>query len=104
MSGWVVVVGLGGLIFAFAAIGLEVVSGNYANSPVPGWARWTPLAWPQFARVAWWIAVAIAAAGFRWSLHHLGFRPSRVVTVITVGPFLAFAAGIAVGADWATWH
>jgi len=29
---------------------------------------------------------------------------SRVVTVCTVVPFLAFAAGIGAGADWSTWH
>lgn len=94
-------VGLGGLAFNAGAVILEVISGQYANSAVPGWARWVPLAWPQPLRVLWWLAVA---AGFRWSLQRIGLRPSRVVTVCTVVPFLAFAAGIGLGADWATWH
>lgn len=103
-SGWVLMVGLGGLAFTVGAVILEVISGQNANSAVPGWARWVPLAWPQPLRVAWWLAVAAGAAGFRWSLQRLGLRPSRVVTVCTVVPFLVFAAGVGVGADWATWH
>ncbi len=101
---WVLVIGLGGLAFAAAAVILEMISGQFANTAVPGWARWAPLAWPQPLRVAWWLAVAAGAAGFRWSLHRIGLRPSRIVTVCTVVPFLAFAAGIGAGADWATWH
>jgi hypothetical protein len=103
-AGWVLVLGLGGLVLPFAALALEVVSGTYANSSVPDWAEWVPLAWPQPLRVAWWLTVAAAAFGFRWSLARLELRPSRVVTVLTVAPFVAFATGIAVGADWATWH
>jgi len=100
----VLLIGLGGLAFTAGAVILEVISGQYANSAVPGWARWVPLAWPQPLRVAWWLAVAAGAGGFRWSLHRLGLRPSRVVTVFAVVPFLVFAAGIGVGADWAPWH
>lgn len=96
--------GLGGAPFTIGAVILEAISGQYANSPTPGWAHWVPLAWPQPLRVMWWLVVAAAASGFRWSLHHIGLRPNRVVTVCTVAPFLVFAAGIAVGADWATWH
>ena len=103
-SGWVLMLGLGGLVFTAGAVVLEVISGQYANSAVPGWARWVPLAWPQPLRVAWWLAVAAGAAGFRWSLHRIGLRPSRVVTAGTVVPFLVVAAGIGLGADWATWH
>ena len=102
--GWVLMVGSGGLAFAAGAVILEVISGQYANSAVPGWARWVPLAWPQPLRVAWWLVAAAGAAGFRWSLHRIGLRPNRVVTVCIVVPFLAFAAGIGAGADWATWH
>jgi hypothetical protein len=100
----VLLIGLGGLAFTAGAVVLEMISGQYANSGVPGWARWVPLAWPQPLRVAWWLAVAAGAGGFRWSLHRIGLRPSRVVAVGTVVPFLAFAAGIGAGADWATWH
>ncbi len=103
-SGWVLVAGLGGLVFTMGAVLLEVVSSSYANSAVPGWAHWVPLAWPQPLRVLWWLTVAAAAGGFRWSLGRVGLRPSRVVTALTVAPFVVFAAGIGAGADWATWH
>jgi hypothetical protein len=100
----VLVAGLGGLLFTIGAVILEVVSSSYANSAVPGWAHWVPLAWPQPLRVGWWLAVAAAAGGFRWSLGQLGMQPHRLVTALTAAPFVAFAAGIGAGADWATWH
>jgi hypothetical protein len=100
----VLIAGLGGLVFTMGAVALEVLSGGYANSEVPGWGEWVPLAWPQPLRVVWWLLVATAAASFRWSLSRVGVRPSRVVTLLSVAPFVAFAAGIAAGADWATWH
>jgi hypothetical protein len=31
--------GLGGLVLTLGAVILEVISGQYANSVVPGWAR-----------------------------------------------------------------
>lgn len=101
---WVIAVGLAGAPFTVGAVVLEMISGQYANSPVPGWGAWVPLAWPQPARVVWWLVVAAAASWFRWSLGRLGLGTSRIVTVGIVTPFLVFAAGIAVGADWATWH
>lgn len=103
-SGWVLLAGFGGLAFTTGAVIVEVVSSSYANSTVPGWAHWVPLAWPRPLRATWWLAVAAAAAGFRWSLGRVGLRPTRVATALTVGPFVMFAAGIGVGADWATWH
>jgi hypothetical protein len=103
-SSWVAVIGLTGLVVPFGAVALEVVSSSYANSSVPGWADWVPLAWPRSLRVVWWLTVAAAVFGFRWSLGRLGLRPNRVVTVLTVAPFVAFALGIAAGSDWSTWH
>ncbi|MGH9039975.1 MAG: hypothetical protein ACRDZ3_07080 [Acidimicrobiia bacterium] len=91
--------------FVLVAVGLEVVSGLNANSPVPAWAeKVAPLAWPQPARVAWWLVVAGAAAAFRLLLGRAGIPQRRFVLVVSVAPFLVFAAGVAVGADWATWH
>lgn len=101
---WLVVLGLIGAPFTIAAVVLEAISGQYANSSTPAWAHWVPLAWPQPLRVAWWLVVAAATAGFRWSLRHVGIRANRVVTACIVAPFLVFAAGVGVGADWATWH
>lgn len=95
---------LTGLVITMGAVTLEVVSSSYANSSVPGWAEWVPLAWPQALRVLWWLVVAASAGVFRWTLGRLGLHPNRLVTALTVAPFVAFAMGIAVGADWATWH
>lgn len=103
-SRWAPLAGLVESVFAMGAVALEVVSSSYANSAAPSWAHRVPLAWTQPPRVLWWLAVAAGAAGFRWSLGRLGLRTSRVVTALTVGPFVAFAAGVAIGADWATWH
>lgn len=91
--------------FVLVAVAFEVVGGLGANSPAPAWAeRVVPLAWPQPARVGWWLAVAGAAAAFRVLLGRAGFPQRRAVTVISVVPFLLFAFGVATGADWATWH
>jgi hypothetical protein len=86
-------------------VALEVVSGLNANSPVPAWAEQaTPLAWPQPARVAWWLTVAGAMYAFRFLLGRAGMPQRRLVVVLSVAPFVLFAAGVAAGADWATWH
>lgn len=60
-SGWVRMIGLGGLAFTAGAVILEVISGQYANSAVPGWARWVPS--PGRNRCGW-------RGGWRW-------RPGR---------------------------
>lgn len=91
--------------FVIWAVIAEIVAGASANSQVPAWAdKVFSLAWPQPVRVVWWLAVAAAALGFRIALHRLGARQRWLVTAIGVIPFVVFAAGIAVGADWATWH
>ncbi len=91
--------------FVLFAVALEVVSGLNANSPVPAWAEQVaPLAWPQPARVAWWLTVAGAMYGFRFLLGRAGMPQRRLVVVLSVAPFVLFAAGVAAGADWATWH
>jgi len=88
-----------------AAVALEVVGGTAANSTVPAWTRYVvPLAWPQPLRVVWWLVVAVAALGFRVALHRLGFRQRAATVAASVVPFVVFAAGVAVGADWSTWH
>lgn len=92
------------LLFVGAAVGLEVAAGGSANSAVPGWAHLVPLAWPPAARVLWWLAVAAAALTFRVGLRRVGIPTHRFADVFSVAPFLVFAAGIGMGADWATWH
>jgi len=87
------------------AIALEVLGGLGANSEVPAWAATiVPLAWPPVLRVAWWLLVAATAGAYRLLLAGAGLPQSRWVTVASVAPFVAFAAGIAAGAGWATWH
>lgn len=91
--------------FVLFAVALEVVSGLNANSPVPAWAdQVAPLAWPRPARVAWWLVVAAAMGAFRVLVGRAGIPQRRLVVVVSVAPFVLFAAGVAVGADWATWH
>jgi hypothetical protein len=88
-----------------AAVILEVVGGQNANSPHPAWAeRVVPLAWPQPLRVLWWVGIAGAAGTYRILLGRAGFPQRKAVTILLIVPFLLFAAGVATGADWATWH
>lgn len=96
---------IGTAAFVLLAVALEVASGTAAGSPVPGWAASTvPLAWPRPLRVVWWAVVAIAAAGHRWALGRLGLHPRRLVSVVVVAPFVAFALAVALGAEWSTFH
>lgn len=96
---------LAAAVFVLGAVALEVVGSAWANSPVPGWVSvLVPLAWPAPARVVWWLLVAGAAGAF-----HVGVARSRhggrpIVGWLTVAMFVAFAVGIALGAEWATWH
>lgn len=92
-------------LFVVGAVVLEALGGSAANSPAPEWAEGLmPITWSPPARVAWWLAVATAAGAYRILLGRAGAQPNRWVTVLTVAPFVTFAAGIALGADWATWH
>lgn len=91
--------------FVLAAVLLEVIGGQNANSPHPSWAeRVVPLAWSQPVRVLWWLLIAAAAAAYRVLLDRAGLPRRRVVTVVIVVPFVLFAAGVAAGAEWTTWH
>lgn len=103
-AGRVLLVGLACLVFVGVAVVAELTASLWANSEVPAWAELAPIAWPQAARVAWWASVAGAALIYRRSLARVGLPQHRSVTVLTVAPFVVFAAGVAIGADWATWH
>lgn len=93
------------LAFAFLAVALEFVGGQYSNSEVDGLAaRLHPLAWPQAARVVWWLAVAAAAGVYRYGEWRAGIRRSPIIIGLSVVPFVIFAAGIASGASFSTWH
>ncbi|MDP9386475.1 MAG: redoxin domain-containing protein [Actinomycetota bacterium] len=100
--GWIAVASL---VFVIAAMSAEVLASAASAGAVPAWASLlVPPSWPVPARVVWWLAVAGAALVFRLSLHSLGFRQRPTVVALSSVPFLVFAAGIAAGADWATWH
>lgn len=93
------------LAFVFLAVALELVGGQYSNSQVDGLAaRLHPLAWPQAARVVWWLAVAAAAGAYRYGEWRAGIRRSPIIIGLSVVPFVIFAVGIASGASFSTWH
>ncbi|MBW3562580.1 MAG: hypothetical protein KY437_08795 [Actinobacteria bacterium] len=96
---------LGAAGFVLAAVGLEVLGGGWANSPAPGWSSaLIPLGWPTPARVVWWLLVAAAAGTFHVGVARSGHGTHPVVGSLTVAMFVAFAVGIAFGAEWAAWH
>lgn len=91
--------------FVLAAVLLEMLTGAAANSPVPAWADGlVPLSWPPWARVLWWLAVAGAALAYRLAERRAGIRRRLLTVALTPLPFAVFAVGIALGAQWATWH
>ncbi len=95
----------GALAFVFFAVALELGAAQFANSRVPALAETlTPLAWPQAARALWWLAVAAAATVFRYGEWRAGVARSRLVVAASVVPFFVFALGVALGAEFATWH
>lgn len=98
--------GLGCAGFVLLAVVLEAVAGQAANSPEPGWAAGlVPLTWPQPLCVLWWLLVGAAAAGHRYSFARAGIVPHRSLPpLVYAAPFVLFAAGVAAGASWATWH
>lgn len=93
------------IAFVAVAVLLELLGGSFSNSPVPEVAeKVAPIAWPPAARVVWWLAVAAAAAGYRWAERRAGIRRHPLVVALSVAPFLAFAYGVGTGASWSTWH
>ncbi len=86
------------------AVVLELVAGGAANSPEPAYSGLFPLTWPQPLRVLWWLAIAAAAAGHRVLLVRAGMATGQVLPVVLALPFVVFAAGVASGASWSTWH
>lgn len=91
--------------FVLIAVLLELAGSAWANSPTPAWAgRLLPLSWPPAARVVWWLAVAVATGVVHIGAVRAGAKARPVIGVVTVGMFLGFAVGIALGAEWAIWH
>lgn len=95
---------LGGLL-ALIAVGLEVWGswGTGARTDPP--AAWLVASgWPTPVRIVWWSAATVGAFLANRGLAHVTGSPRRVATALAVLPFAAFTIGIAIGAEWATWH
>lgn len=91
--------------FVLLAVSLEVAGGQASNSENPEWVDGlVPLTWPQPVRVGWWLLVAAASAGHRYFLVRAGLGTGRWLGGLLATPFVLFAAGIAAGSSWSTWH
>lgn len=104
--GRVVTAAIGLALFVIGAVILEMMAGaaapaNFETSWVD---RLVPLTWPQPGRVLWWLVIAGAAATHRYLLDRLAGRCRWWLPMLYGAPFVAFAAGIAAGAQWATFH
>lgn len=95
---------VGGAI-AFVAVALEVWGSWGTGVDVTPPRSWfVPSGWPVALRVTWWLAAAVGVYLANRGLARSTGRSRHVITALTVVPFVAFAVGIAVGAEWATWH
>jgi hypothetical protein len=96
---------LWGAGFTLLAVALEFLGSIVGDSPSTGYPGWlVPIAWPTAVRVLWWVAAAVGAVALNRGLARATGHPRRLATVVTALPFLGFALGIALGAEWATWH
>jgi len=86
------------------AITLEIAAGEGAADPASSGRSWVPLTWPAPLRAIYWLAIGAIALGHRIGLTRLGSTPRPAVTLAITAPFVIFAAGITLGAPWATWH
>ncbi len=91
-------------LILFGAIALEIAAGEGAADPTSSGRSWVPLTWPAPLRAIYWLAIGALAFGHRIGLARLGSTPRPAVTLAITAPFVVFAAGITLGAPWATWH
>lgn len=91
-------------LVVLAALVLEVVAGEAAVDPTASSASWVPLTWPAPLRATYWLGIGAIAVGHRIGLARLGSVPRLMVTLAIAAPFAVLAAGVALGAPWATWH
>ena len=105
VSGRRLLAALGCAAFVLGAVLVEMVSGQAANTPSAArYEALVPLGWPAPLRVGWWLVVAAAAVNYRRLLHPSARRRERALRAGAALPFGTYDVGIAVGADWATWH
>ena len=101
LPGWA----LAGAALALVAVTLELLGSLLGDSPstsYPGWL--VPVGWSTPLRVAWWLSASAGAAAASHGLAQATGDPRAVRTVLVATPFAVFAAGIMLGASWATWH
>jgi len=101
LPGWA----LAGAAITVLAIVLEVAGNVFAGGVTSGYPGWlVTIAWPTPLRVLWWLAAAAGSIAWNVGIARANGRSRRLVTVITATPYVAFAVGVAVGAEWSTWH
>lgn len=101
VPGWA----LAGAGFTLAAVALEVAGSVWGDSPstsYPGWLA--TIGWPTPLRVLWWTMAAAGVVAMNLGMARASGSRRPVRTVVAAAPFVAFALGIASGAQWATWH
>ncbi|MGI9017629.1 MAG: hypothetical protein ACR2HR_11105 [Euzebya sp.] len=93
-------------LFVLAAVLGEAIAGQYgAATPSPSWQYVVvPATWHPSARAAWWLLVAGAAGAFRLAERRAGIRRNPLIVLGSTVPFLAFAVGAGLSAEWAAWH
>lgn len=90
---------------ALLAVVLELWGswGTGASTSAP--ASWfVASGWPAPLRVLWWTIATVGVFAANRGLAHMAGSPRRVSTAVAVAPFVTFTIGIALGAEWATWH
>ena len=92
--------------FVLLAVVVEFTVSQNAGAVAPrGFSRFAPAAWPDPLRVAWWLAVAAAAGGYRVFADLIANRAPRwALAAVSAAPFAIFAFGIAFGSSWATYY
>ncbi len=92
-------------LFVLAAVVGEMIAGLYTATRVPDWVYVVvPATWSPPLRAAWWLLVAATASAFRLAERRAGIRRNPLIVLGSTVPFVAFAAGAGVSAEWAAWH
>ena len=95
---------LGGAV-ALLAVGLEVWASWRTGARVDPPLSWLVASgWPTPLRVVWWTAATVGVVMANRGLARMTGSPRRLATTLAAVPFATFTLGIAIGAEWATWH
>lgn len=93
----------GGMALFAVALELWGSWGTGASTSAP--ASWFVAAgWPTPLRVLWWTLATVGVFTANRGLAHVMGSSRRVATALAVLPFAVFTLGIALGAEWSTWH